>query len=208
MFNNDLTSQLWAWYPGTQFREETVKEKAPACSTMGVLQYYTFANLLTKFSSASEEESLDSCPEDDACAACDPSLDTRNAWYSPGISKRLVNLITQDLSTIFRKKVLDPSEIKYRIWEGNDPVTMADGVHLWKSGVKWWNVYNEALLPDENLHIIGEAFSNQQGWVEGAFETAEHLIQEVFKLDGPSWLSSSDYCDSNPFFVPFEKNQS
>jgi len=204
MFNNDLTTQVWAWYPGTQLRLEEVEENAPDCSKMGVLQQYVFANRINIFSSASEAEALNACPEDDACVACDPTLDVNDGWYSPGISKRLVDLVTRDLSTIFRKKVPVPSEIKYRIWRGDDPVTMADGVHIWKAGIEWWKVYNEALVPAANLHIIGETFSSShQGWVEGALETTEHLVQGVFKMASPSWLSKDEYCASNVYFIPF-----
>ncbi len=40
------------------------------------------------------------------------------------------------------------------------------------------------------LLICGEAYSNQQGWVEGALETAEIMLQDYFSLDKPDWLCS------------------
>ena len=35
---------------------------------------------------------------------------------------------------------------------------------------------------DESIHFVGEGFSNNSGWVEGAFQTAEMLLQSEFDL--------------------------
>ena len=108
---------------------------------------------------------------------------------------------------MFRFEVPDASAIMYRIWSGNDPVTRSDGVHFWRAGIKWWERYQDALQPlgkdneGGTIHIIGETFSYNQGWAEGAVETAEHLLQEVLEMAGPSWLKEQDYCKSNPFFA-------
>jgi len=50
------------------------------------------------------------------------------------------------------------------------------------------------------LAIVGEAFSYNWYWVEGAFETAEYALEEVFGLDRPSWLSQKDYCWAMPYW--------
>lgn len=199
-FTNDLVSHIFAWYPGTQSRPETIKANSDACSDMGVIQFYVFPDRLPKFGPAAEIEAQDQCTDEATCDVCNP--DKSDAWFSPGISTRLQNLITQDLSTMFRMRVPDASEIKYRIWSADDPVTRSDGVHFWKSGVKWWERYQDALEPVKggNLHLIGEVFSHNQGWTEGGLETAEHLLQEVMEMSGPSWLDEKDYCKSMPFF--------
>ena len=46
--------------------------------------------------------------------------------------------------------------------------------------------------PDERVFICGEAYSINQGWVEGALQTAELMLEEHFGLKRPSWLPS-DY---------------
>ena len=105
--------------------------------------------------------------------------------------------------TIFRQpKVPEPADIKYRIWHRDDPVTRSDAVHFWRSDLKWWNeTYKIALEPTKNLHLIGEVFSHNQGWTEGALETAEHLLQEVMGFERPQWLDKKDYCRSMPFYI-------
>ena len=39
-----------------------------------------------------------------------------------------------------------------------------------------------------DLHIVGEAWSTDQGWIEGALQTVEALLVEDLKLAPPAWL--------------------
>lgn len=201
-FTNDLNSHIYSWYPGTQLRPETVKEHAAACEDMGVIQMYAMTDRIPNYESASQPEKLLSCSaNDDDCEACNLGGDD---WIKPSISSRLQNLVSLDLSTMFRYEVPDASDIMYRIWKADDPVTMTDAIHFWRAGVKWWEDYNDALQPlgdASTIHIIGEAFSHNQGWMEGATETAEHLVQEVLGIAKPNWLKKEYYCASMPFFV-------
>jgi hypothetical protein len=43
------------------------------------------------------------------------------------------------------------------------------------------------------IDICSEAYSGQQGWVEGAFCVAERMLQEQFGLSRPSWLPADYY---------------
>jgi monoamine oxidase len=43
-------------------------------------------------------------------------------------------------------------------------------------------------LPDRELYVCGEAYSRAQGWVEGALERAETMLQRHFGLRPPKWL--------------------
>lgn len=59
------------------------------------------------------------------------------------------------------------------------------GVHLWKPGIEYWKV-SEALeafsLQDNsprNVHICGEAFSDYQGFMEGALRSAHSALTRV-----------------------------
>ena len=64
------------------------------------------------------------------------------------------------------------------------------GWHFWRPGVKVWETLPRVRQPVPSLpvHICGESYTNQQGWVEGALTSAEHVVQEYFKLQRPSWL--------------------
>ena len=48
-------------------------------------------------------------------------------------------------------------------------------------------------VAEHNIHIVGEAYSYSQGWVEGALDTAESTLQEFFGLKIPTWLAPKDY---------------
>ena len=64
------------------------------------------------------------------------------------------------------------------------------GWHTWKQGVKSWEVMPAVRtpLPGIALHIVGEAWSTDQGWVEGAFQTVEALLVDDLKLAPPTWI--------------------
>ena len=47
--------------------------------------------------------------------------------------------------------------------------------------------------PGVPVHVVGEASSNGQGWVEGALETAERTLQEQVGLARPRWLPSGAF---------------
>ena len=71
---------------------------------------------------------------------------------------------------------------------GDEPYV--SGWHTWKQGVKSWEVMPEVRtpLPGTDLHIVGEAWSTDQGWIEGALQTVEALLVEDLKLAPPAWL--------------------
>jgi len=45
-------------------------------------------------------------------------------------------------------------------------------------------------LPGRELYVCGEAYSLAQGWVEGALERAETMLQRHFGLKTPGWLKA------------------
>lgn len=79
----------------------------------------------------------------------------------------------------------------YKDW-GDNP--FGGGWHFWKMNRKPWEVMGRIRSPKlknrENTHvyICGEAYSCNQGWVEGALKSAELMLQENFEMKKPSWL--------------------
>ena len=45
-----------------------------------------------------------------------------------------------------------------------------------------------APVPGVDLHIIGEAWSTGQGWIEGALQTTENLLTGPLNTPRPNWL--------------------
>lgn len=86
----------------------------------------------------------------------------------------------------------DPYVTYFKDWT-DDP--FGAGYHAWKAGFSVEKVmpYMRKPIDDEKIHIIGEAYSDQQGWVEGAFCEAEKMLREHFGLNCPNWLSPDYY---------------
>ncbi len=68
-----------------------------------------------------------------------------------------------------------PSCAFFKDW-GDDP--FGGGVNFWKIGYNSQAIINDMIqpVPGVPVYICGEAYSNNQGWVEGALETAEMVL--------------------------------
>ncbi|MGH2962478.1 MAG: hypothetical protein ACRDL3_09845 [Solirubrobacterales bacterium] len=43
------------------------------------------------------------------------------------------------------------------------------------------------------IHVCGEAWSDLQGWTEGALRSAERVLRDEVGLDPPEWMSTDAY---------------
>lgn len=109
-------------------------------------------------------------------------------------TKLMVNELMHQLRELHGKDVVipEPYVTYFKDWT-DEP--FGAGYHAWKAGYSVKNVmpYMRKPVADEQIHICGEAYSDQQGWVEGAFCEAEKMLQEYFGLDRPIWLSPDYY---------------
>jgi hypothetical protein len=64
------------------------------------------------------------------------------------------------------------------------------GFHFWNPHECSWKVMPRVRrpVPGVNVFLCGEAFSAKQGWVEGAVNTAERMLETYFGLPRPGWL--------------------
>lgn len=71
----------------------------------------------------------------------------------------------------------------FRDW-GEDPY--GGGWNSWNIGVKSWAVKEKITQPlnDVPLYICGEAYSDAQGWVEGALQTADIMLPKIMAKMG------------------------
>ena len=83
----------------------------------------------------------------------------------------------------------EPYYAHFQNWTKNP---WGGGWHAWVAGSNYDELIPEILqpLPDENIFICGEAYSNIQGWVQGALNTSEVMLQKRLGLTYPSsWLT-------------------
>jgi monoamine oxidase len=53
--------------------------------------------------------------------------------------------------------------------------------HVWNAGIRSWEVISRIAepMPGEAMYVCGEAYSSSQGWVEGALESAERVLERL-----------------------------
>ncbi|WP_445710564.1 flavin monoamine oxidase family protein [Flavobacterium sp.] len=109
-------------------------------------------------------------------------------------TQMMVNELMNQLRELHGPDVVipDPYVTWFKDWTD---APFGAGYHAWKAGfsVKHVMPYMRKPLEEEAIHIIGEAYSDQQGWVEGAFCEAEKMLQEYFEMNRPEWLSPDYY---------------
>jgi len=68
------------------------------------------------------------------------------------------------------------------------------GWHAWKPQRQSWRIAKAIRQPNPGLGVFtcGEAYASPQGWVEGAVNNAEMLLEQCFALPRPDWVRS-DY---------------
>lgn len=85
-----------------------------------------------------------------------------------------------------------PYSAVYHTWN-EDPY--GGGWHEWKAAYRLDEVMCRMRKPvdGQDIHIVGDAYSFGQGWVEGALDTAESTLEDFFGLSRPSWLTDTAY---------------
>ena len=61
-------------------------------------------------------------------------------------------------------------------------IFLGEAWHLWKAGYNISEAIKNVtqLDPEHDVFIMGSAYSNNQGWTEGAFESANDLLTTKF----------------------------
>jgi len=121
--------------------------------------------------------------------ALEPDSGRSRRLRSP-LGPRARREIGRQLSEMHGVTVPDPIDGVFINWS---EAPFGGAWHYWQPGYRSWKVAREILHPDPDwpLHICGEAWSEAQGWTEGALQTTEEMLQTVFSLDAPDFLSEA-----------------
>ena len=93
-----------------------------------------------------------------------------------GPRRRMVDEVARQLQQIHGLPFTpDVRNAAFRDW-GDDP--FGGGWNSWNIGVKSWEVKARIVNPIDDLYVCGEAYSDAQGWVEGALETADLMLEK------------------------------
>ena len=133
---------------------------------------------------------------------CQPFLGRSNTFVQPGdevspnqfgVTRQMVDAAQAQVRAVHGLKyVPEPYTAIYQDWTA-DP--FGGGWHGWKAGFQFWEIMPRMRKPlgDDDVYICGEAYSSNQGWVEGALQTAELMLEEHFGLARPSEYLPDDY---------------
>ncbi len=100
-----------------------------------------------------------------------------------GVSKRLcatpqlTEEVHHQLEELHGRDLPEPTGFLYKRWASE---YFGGAYHTWDPGSKPWEVTEEMvqpLGPDVPLFVAGEAYSTTQGWMEGALETSEKVLE-------------------------------
>jgi monoamine oxidase len=100
-------------------------------------------------------------------------------WLANPAPVRMVEEVQRQLAVIhdlqFTPKVVDAC---FKDW-GDDP--FGGGWNSWNIGVESATVQKSIIKPaaDHPVYICGEAYSDAQGWVEGALQTADRVLEKL-----------------------------
>lgn len=114
---------------------------------------------------------------DDAFAGDCPK-DPKSDWCQYKAPRRMVAEVARQLAVIHGLDYTPQvNNAAFRDW-GDDP--FGGGWNSWNIGVKSWEVKKQIVKPIAKLplYICGEAYSDAQGWVEGALQTADMVLEK------------------------------
>jgi hypothetical protein len=128
--------------------------------------------------------------------ACPPGVPIPDPTTPEHASAALVAELQNELRELHGLSTLDspdaadidpPYVTLFRDWTV-DP--FGGGWHFWKIGARSKEVAARIRQPSPPtpVYVCGEAWSHQQGWVEGALETADDVLENLLGLPRPDWL--------------------
>jgi len=114
-----------------------------------------------------------------------------------GVPQRMVEKLRSQLAVVHGvdvAKVPEPIIGIFRDW-ANEP-DIGGGWHTWEVNKQGEDVSEHLAQPlkPEELYVCGEAYSSDQGWVEGALQSTERVLK-LLKLAPPSWFRERDFDD-------------
>jgi monoamine oxidase len=108
-----------------------------------------------------------------------------------GTGEAVLARIQDQLAKVTGETVPEPITLILKHW--SDKPYHA-GWHAWNMGAQSWVVAEALVRPflDANLFTCGEAFSGEQGWIEGALKSAERVLERL-GLSQPAWVDKTEY---------------
>ena len=95
-------------------------------------------------------------------------------WMQSNYNHTLENDIQHELSKCFPDKTIpSPTKLYIHYWE--------NGSHYYKPSSDSESIYNSIIEPVSNIYICNEAYSMNQGWIEGSLEMSKKVTDAILQ---------------------------
>lgn len=181
-----------------RLEEELIKKMSEVYSKPAALTIYCdyqninfwqgFAKTLTKNNAYPQSDRVMQITDLNKNEPLESKTTSIKPQYITPASEYMVTAITDYFQQLFQtNNVPKPIATSVRIWEGSQSLktdaygNFGYGVHQWGVGAKDDEVINTMIRPFGNLPIYtcGEAYSDFQGWVEGALRSANLMLKKL-----------------------------
>ena len=97
-------------------------------------------------------------------------------------SKHLIDLLQNQLADIFNISITDIPQPNVSVGQAWYKKPYYAAWHYWSPGDKHTTIQEQMMKPvnNQDVYIIGEAFATRHGWMQGALDTAEEMIEKYF----------------------------
>ncbi len=160
------------------------------CDYQNINFWQGFAKTLTKSNAYPQSDHVRQITDLDKDKPLESKTTSITPKYITPASEQMVTAITEYFQQLFQtNNVPKPIATSVRIWEGSQSLktdaygNFGYGVHQWGVGTKDDDVILNMIKPFGNLPIYtcGEAYSDFQGWVEGALRSTNLVLKELDK---------------------------
>ena len=105
-------------------------------------------------------------------------------WNNMNTEEEIIENLNKYLNKIYPdKKIPNPEFITLHYWPS--------GVHYWKPKFNSLNIRDQIneIFNKDNIYILGETYSNNQAWIEGALDTVENYLKKNVQKAGSKYYS-------------------
>lgn len=108
-----------------------------------------------------------------------------------GTHSAVLARVQHQLRKVSGKNVPLPNIVLFKHWSRHP---YHAGWHSWNMGYPSWLVAKQMVKPFLNaeLYTCGEAFSSEQGWIEGALKSAERVLEQL-GISAPTWVDQEKF---------------
>jgi monoamine oxidase len=121
-----------------------------------------------------------------------PDLAERDDPEPLEVPAPMLRELTRQVAELHGTDVPDPTWTALMDWRSG---LYGAASHRWAVGARSWEVIPRMRRPTPELpiHVCGEAWSDIQGWTEGALRSAERVLRDELGLERPPWMRQDAY---------------